>query len=163
MLLTSTFYVEDLHARKKRLIDNTVNGNRPVRIQQVPYIVNILEDGIRCCAGSILSPSIIITAAHCVVQNANYSILSGSHLRNRGTLHNVLRKIIHERFSNTQASSDLALLKIFPSIDLVRSPNRKIELENGYVRPNSIGIFSGWGCVNISRSVIVLIDFFPIF
>ena len=112
-------------------------------IDAVPYIVNILKDGNRNCAGSILEPEIILTAAHCFDERADYSILSGSSSANRGMQHDIIETIIHPGYHRMAFPNDLALLKIYPPIAL---PNRKIFLHNEPVTLNSNATVSGWGC-----------------
>ena len=119
-------------------------------IEHIPYIVNILRNGKDNCGGTILLNDIIITAAHCVFENDVYTILSGSSFRRNGTLHHVRRLIINQQYNMSKHWSDLALLKIFPPIDLVHSPNRNIELHNGHILPNSYGTISGWGWISLS-------------
>ena len=135
----------DLQVRKKRLIDKSQFGDRPIRIGLVPYIVNIHRNGKANCAGSILAPNIIITAAHCVHDDAWYIILSGSSHEKHGVPHNVTRKIIHPEYHRDRFPNDLALLIINPPIDLIHSPNRKIALYIGEVDEDTIGTISGWG------------------
>ena len=119
-------------------------------IEQIPYIVDIHKGEERHCGGSILSPTIILTAAHCIMQNLPYRVISGSGRANHGIRHNVTRKILNQWFLTSKYTSDLAMLKIFPPIDLIHSPNRKIILHNGNIRPNSLGTVSGWGCIHKS-------------
>ncbi|XP_033218450.1 trypsin 3A1-like [Belonocnema kinseyi] len=151
----------DLHIRRKRVIDRTLHGNRPVAIHEVPYIVNVKANKATICGGSILAPKIILTAAHCFLWHQHpllckkcsepiiYTILSGSEERNGGILHTIKKRITHPDFQPPLYSSDLALLVIFPPIDLVHSPNRGIRLYNGFVSPKDFGIFSGWGCTKM--------------
>lgn len=116
-------------------------------IQKIPYIVNIHENGTSVCAGSILSPKIIITAAHCVFEsNVKRFILSDSNLINGGKKHRIVRKIIHKNYRPDWHSHDLALLIIVPSINFTSSYNRPIELHYGPLGKNTFGVFSGWGC-----------------
>lgn len=153
--MNSVFFSEelsDLRVRKKRTINNSIYGSRGVTIEQVPYIVNIQKYGYSGCAGSILSPNIILTAAHCVHDGfvGIYKILSGSSLRNRGIIHNVRKIIVHPGYHWPFYIDDLALLDIFPPIDINFSPNREIRLHRGLLSPNYFGTLSGWGCTYIS-------------
>ena len=79
-------------------------------IHEVPYIVNILKNGVPNCGGSILLSTLIITAAHCIKDDAIYSVLSGSRHENRGIPHNITRKIIYPLFIPGGLLNDLACL-----------------------------------------------------
>ena len=143
----------DLHVRKKRLIDRTPNANKPVPIEQVPYIVSITKNGEHACGASILLSNILVTAAHCLESNARntyFRILSGSARISQGKRHNITKVLFHPLRTSKGYTHDLALLTISPPIDLVYSRNRKISLYNGRVPPNSFGTISGWGRVKIN-------------
>ena len=119
-------------------------------IHEVPYIVNILLDGVPNCGASILSSNMLLTAAHCVWKaNNKYSILSGSEYINSGMKHNIIGKLIHPHYERRRYMivNDLALLKMFPDIDLIHSHNRRIELYNENVVPGTPATISGWGCI----------------
>ena len=134
--------------REKRLIDYTYEG-KPVSIQEYPYVVNILKNGMTECVGIILSPTFILTAAHCIeFPNVTYSVRSGSSYANGGIHHNIIWKMPHPQYHKNLFPNDLALLIISPAIDLVHSYNRKISLYNGYVSPNTYGTVSGWGSIH---------------
>ena len=147
----------DLHVRKKRIIDLSLNRDQPMMTEKVPYIVNILQNGVSACGGSILSTNIVLSAAHCFLERkVKYSLLSGSRYVDRGVLHKIMRKIIYPEFRAHMLANDLALLIISPNIDLVHSPNRQITLYNGIVRPNTIGTFSGWGLSHVEGYVLIV-------
>ena len=113
---------------------------------RVPYIVNIFKNGITHCAGTILSPIMIITAAHCVEDTAMYHILSGSSCVNLGKHHNITRKIFHPSgYHPSRYSDDIALLIVHPFIDIVHSIKREIIIHTGPIPDNTYGILSGWG------------------
>ena len=117
----------------------------------MPYIVSILKNGIINCGAAILEQSILITAAHCIAnENMTYTILSGSPFRNHGIPHTIRRKIIHPHYNERQYSNDLALLIIYPPINLEFPPNRKISLYNEPIVPNTLAIFSGWGSTSLA-------------
>ena len=137
--------------RTKRLINYSPNGNKPVMLHHVPYIVNIHRNGTGNCAGVIVAPHLIITAAHCISENVPYSILSNSIFRDEGTPHTIQRKIFHPHFNPRNFENDLALLVIAPPIKFTHSSNRDIQLFTGTVAPGALGLFSGWGCVAIRR------------
>ena len=143
--------LSDYHVRKKRVIDKTPGGNKPVMFHHVPYIVRITTNGNSECAGNILSPVIILTAAHCVEERTmTYSVLSSSRYLDRGINHNITRIIIHPDYRPNGFSHDLALLVIFPPIDIHHLPNQKIEIHEGPVPKNTLGTVSGWGCNSVN-------------
>ena len=121
-------------------------------IRQVPYIVNIQVNGRSQCAGSILTPHIIITAGHCVdAHDVTYTILADSQFRNGGMLHNCTRIIKYPAYDALNLENDLALVIVFPPIEIERSDNRKITLHNGNLSPGTPATFSGWGCTHVTR------------
>ena len=141
----------DILIRKKRLIDRTLGGNRPVSRQQIPYIVNLRENGFFKCGASILSPHVVITTAQCVRKvGVKYTILAGSIKRNYGSNHFVRSVHMYPHFNLSRSfEDDLALLAISPPIILDRIRNQKIELYNGPLHPGTAVTLSGWGCTNV--------------
>ena len=138
--------------RKKRVFDPTPHGNRPVDLVHLPYIVFIEEDDEYVCGGSILKENIIATAAHCIEHsNSTYSVKSGSSNIHYGIFHKVAKKVVHPEYNTHTLESDLALLVIEPYINFGHSQNREIILFNGHLPPNTLGIFSGWGCHGLRR------------
>ena len=106
-------------------------------------------NGILNCGASILSPVVLITAGHCVIENAEYTILSGSAIKSEGIRHKIIEKIFHPNLNTISYVNDLALLKIRPPIDFIYSHNRRIELFDGNVPLNTFGTLSGWGCTHV--------------
>ncbi|XP_033230877.1 trypsin beta-like [Belonocnema kinseyi] len=118
-------------------------------IQQVPYIVNLQKNKNNICGGSILSETVIITAAHCIEDQGKHRILSGSSYVSKGTQHKITKIIMHPGYHPKSFVDDLALLIIYRPIDFRCSPNKKISLYDGHVTPNIPAITSGWGCNGI--------------
>ena len=140
----------DTLVRKKRVIDDSAHPYHVRGIEEVPYIVNILKDGESFCGASILSPTILLTAAYCVNDDdAAYIILSNSISRNTGLPHRIERKYIHDHYNLTNMANNIAVLFISPPIDLVNSHNRHIELYNRRGRKPIVGMLSGWGCSHL--------------
>ncbi|XP_033223460.1 trypsin-4-like [Belonocnema kinseyi] len=132
------------HMRQKRIINLRKQGDGPVHIASVPYIVNIRKENISDCAGSILSAVFVLTAYDCVFPSLmeDYSILSGSALRNSGTRHSISRRIV------VRPNQELVLLEVSPRIDFHQSPNRPIRLFTGFILYPVYAICSGWGCTH---------------
>ena len=144
----------DLLIRKKRLVDRTLNGNRPVTLEQVPYVVSVHENFNHTCTGTILFANVILTTFICVLEGTpeRYTILSGSAYRSIGTRHFVTEIFRFPSYHHLELTDgNLALLKIIPPINFSLSPNRPISLLNRDVPPNTPVITSGWGPNNLHR------------
>ena len=140
----------DLHVRKKRVINTSLTSDfRRLSLNQFFYMVNIHGNGRPICGGAILTPTIIVTAAHCVHKVGMYSVLSNTINLHRGLPHNVTQKIQFPNYNPNRLSNDLALLIISPPMDLIHSYNRRITLHNGPLPENATGTISGWGCTRI--------------
>lgn len=95
-----------------------------------------------------MTSEIILTAAQCFQeQNATYSVLTSSMHAGGRQRRSIAQKIIYPHFNEDTLTGDLALLIIQPPIDLVHSPNRRIEIHNGILPTNSYVSLSGWGHV----------------
>ena len=132
------------------MINSSWNENRPVSIQQAPYVVSIHEDGYYVCTGSILSTTAIITAAHCIENPKPYIILSGSSNVDSGVRHTISKKIIHPQYHPNEFENDLALAIITPPIDINHSPSRKITIYTGPIKENDLCTLSGWGHAHVT-------------
>ena len=127
-----------------------------MRLEQIPYIVELLKNGKLACGASILTENIILTAAHCMIQpGVTYKIRSDATERNMGKYHIIKNLLIYPHYDERKYLGDLALLYIFPPINFFRSLNRRINLYNGPLEPNINSSFSGWGCIDIDRCVII--------
>lgn len=119
------------------------------KIQVVPNIVEIQQNFVTACVGSILASSIILTAVHCLLaKNVGYSVLSFSSMRKYGTRHKFRKVIKHPGYRRRDFLNDLALIKIHPDIDL--HFHEKIDLFHGYVFPFTYGTFSGWEYIDMT-------------
>ncbi|XP_033218376.1 trypsin eta-like [Belonocnema kinseyi] len=147
----------NIPVRYKCPTNKTPRRNRAFRHQKVPYIVNVQKNEHNECGGIIITSEIILTAAQCFHdENAFYSVLTASmHVGGR-TRRNITHKIIYPHFNGDTLTGDLALLIIQPPIDLVHSPNRRIEIYNGILPTKSYVTLSGWGHLYGSGSRLVV-------
>lgn len=133
-------------------------GGYEAKPGQFPYQVSLRfyrepEGFGHFCGGSILTERFVLTAAHCVVNDLpKLSVLVGTHSKenfNKKDLHAVKRKFVHEEFSASKMSNDIALLELENPLhfnDTVQSIPLNAEFVDGGVD----GVISGYGRTNVS-------------
>ncbi|CAG9113891.1 unnamed protein product [Plutella xylostella] len=133
---------------------NRIVGGADASIEAYPAIVAIeyldLEANIwsHTCGGNILSPTYILTAAHCVDEEEPMRIRAGSSYRETGgTVINVQSSLIHPDYGiSAPLEADIALLRLEqalvygPGIQPVAIYAKGIEVPD-----NAAVVFAGWG------------------
>ncbi|XP_013110294.2 trypsin alpha [Stomoxys calcitrans] len=117
---------------------------------QFPYQVSVWFEGSHMCGGSIISPSYILTAAHCayagqdqVVDPSLLSVRAGSIYNNRGgQVASVSEITVHPSYNGND--SDMALLKLSDPLEM-NANVRAIELATEEPPLGSFVTTSGWG------------------
>lgn len=98
--------------------DDKIVGGQPTTIQEHPHQVSLRIRGSHECGGSIIAATRVLTAAHCLTPNAPpsiYTVLGGTSNRTdvtNGQLRNVIRFVIHPRYSSLTTVNDIAVLQI---------------------------------------------------
>ncbi|KAK9871179.1 hypothetical protein WA026_011460 [Henosepilachna vigintioctopunctata] len=123
-------------------------GGYFVAIDDFPFMVSVRNATFFYCGGVILSPRVVITAAHCIFQDEGLLVKAGTDdLRKNGTIGKV-EKVIKHPLHNGDLY-DLALLKLeepleySPQINNVTLPDFSNEIK---VKE---GISIGWGWTQI--------------
>ncbi|KAJ8672587.1 hypothetical protein QAD02_003846 [Eretmocerus hayati] len=147
-----------IRSRSKRVV-----GGSPVPIESFPFVVSLRApfDGKHLCGGSILSPFIILTAAHCLKRfRANATTVQvGSSLvqPSNPQRFEVVEAILHENFSEVSEIShdlknDIALLRLKLPIQIGSTDSNVTSLvalfeRNETVPDDSVATVIGWGAV----------------
>ncbi|XP_022709731.1 trypsin-1-like isoform X2 [Varroa jacobsoni] len=129
-------------------------GGTPVQPGTFPWQVSVRRNGYGICGGAIISPTEIITAAHCVssVSAERYQILAGAtdfrNLKNSTQVRRVSEILIHPKYAGLIAVRyDVALLRLDGALDFVGSkglvapiclPRRSYQVKGDV-------IITGWG------------------
>ncbi|XP_037881612.1 trypsin alpha-like [Glossina fuscipes] len=129
-------------------ISSRIVGGEPVTNNQIPWQVALLYGGSLVCGGSIISPYWVVTAAHCILANAHFTVRAGSifHQKN-GQIRKSKSIIIHKRFNIETMDNDIALIRLdLPFIfDKAVQPCRLAEFRRN--SPLKV-VVSGWGLTN---------------
>lgn len=173
MQLTIRQWILPLVLTSHVVASNTVTASEPasrivggieIDISSAPSTVAILsriraeQDGnlseAQFCGGTIIGQRWILTAAHCLVDNANtptpaeslFVLMDSSDLNNPTTQPvGIVEVIVHEDFVDTTSGKDIALLKI--ESDALADP---IELDGQSVIREDPALVAGWGARSAS-------------
>ncbi|XP_063685501.1 uncharacterized protein LOC134819480 isoform X2 [Bolinopsis microptera] len=141
------------------------NGD-PATVGHIPFIVRIYtyKSGYRyMCGGSILSEHWVVTAAHCILDQAQYEgtnhsftihgpniqIIAGdvsTRLYEASTVvKSVTQVYTHENYNQWYLQSDIALLYIEDGFDLTSANIKKISVADSQPAAGTQVTIAGWG------------------
>ena len=120
------------------------------------YLTIQRPDGTFACGGTLVSGRWLLTAAHCVTDPADTSVLPagaftvrlGSANRTLGTLFRVSDVVRHSLYNPATESNDVALLELnsAPPLGAAIAPLRLIAAnESGLWSPGKLATIIGWG------------------
>jgi trypsin len=125
-----------------------------LEISQAPYAVQVTIYINRklssLCGGSIIAPSVILSAAHCVKNSTPKDLLvrAGSKYFNRGgDLHRVKRFEIHPGYNSSMKDFDISLLFLAKPIQIEKNVMEVVEISkrNESIDDGTFGLVCGWG------------------
>ncbi|KAH8401366.1 hypothetical protein KR009_004948, partial [Drosophila setifemur] len=142
---------------KEKDKDGRIVGGWETHINYFPHQVSLQLGTRHGCGGAILSPTIILTAAHCVLEYSKpqyYMIRAGSSEWASGGSYVRIRRIIpHPKFHEpTRMNNDIALVQLqtplvynqaIQPISLVTKEDR--------IQPMAQLFVSGWGSMSVSQ------------
>lgn len=112
-----------------------------VAADPAPWMVQLLRGRKHICAGALVSPRHVLTAAHCVQQNR-------PDLRLRlaeGAEHAPQKVLVHEDFDASEMRHDLALLVLEQPAAVARTEMLCLPATSGESHEGSTALVSGWG------------------
>lgn len=130
-------------------------GGQNTEISLVPWQVSLQAgNGSHFCGGSIVAPTWIITASHCVEAIPPAQIVAGSTLLSQpgaGQVRRVVRSIVYPGYTDPTVGKDIALLELQSPLELngttVRAirPVKLADAQSGVDAPGVLATISGWG------------------
>uniref|UniRef100_A0A1E1WVS9 Putative serine proteinase chymotrypsin-like protein n=1 Tax=Tityus obscurus TaxID=1221240 RepID=A0A1E1WVS9_TITOB len=127
--------------------EKRIYGGRFVNPGEFPWMVFIrLTDELNC-SGFLISPSFVLTAAHCMFRPVEelWARL-GTVDRESGPQYRFQSLLVHPDYSNLTYYGDIALLKLTSPVDFNENVNRICLANNAdYYLPNIPVLQMGWG------------------
>ncbi len=149
-----------------RSFETKITGGTDALISEFPWQVYITA-GEFTCGGSIISPEWIITAAHCVRNDAGV-IIPAAQIRVKagannpynnaeGAVYQAAQVISHENYNDETLENDIALIKVSNPINISQSrPVVMVTQEDisfGATDPGVMTWVTGWGLTSVSPEV----------
>uniref|UniRef100_A0A1A9WYW7 Peptidase S1 domain-containing protein n=1 Tax=Glossina brevipalpis TaxID=37001 RepID=A0A1A9WYW7_9MUSC len=129
-------------------------GGDATHISSLPYQVSLLLYDKHHCGGVIYNESIIITAAHCLLNltASKLKVRAGSSFWNRdGTVIQVADFKLHENFNLKSFANDIALIRL---VDALTFDSKIQSMPIAHKAPvdGTAAIVSGWGLTDRSAN-----------
>ncbi|XP_025836584.1 chymotrypsinogen B-like [Agrilus planipennis] len=145
-------YANDLETLPSDSDDTRITNSEDAFENQFPYQVSIEwgdnEPPEHFCGGSIISESVVLTAAQCRYNYGTYSIVAGIFNRAKknetAQRRRVDRFYVHSSYSNRVGLYDIALIKV-NSPFVFNSYVQPVQLPKRKTIPSGVGVISGWG------------------
>ncbi|ENN70286.1 trypsin beta [Dendroctonus ponderosae] len=141
-------------------IGGRIVGGDEANIRDLPYQVALLRNNAQICGGSIIAPTVILTAAHCVEfwvipDVSMLSIRAGSSQWRSGGQQVAVREIvIHELYDGDNSLDyDIAILHLAERINTINASEVPLVNNGEIFDAGTYGTVSGWGTTFSGSSV----------
>ncbi|XP_054738780.1 trypsin zeta-like [Anastrepha obliqua] len=145
-------------------INGRIVGGRTVDISAHPHQVSMrLKSNLSSsasyshyCGGSIISESIVLTAAYCVTakEPSQYQIVAGANQRRSadGAIATVKEIIIHEQYSASTYDNDVAIVVLGTPLPINNFTIKAVPLAEEGSLNGATATVSGWGTLSTGGS-----------
>ncbi|EDW32519.1 GL11685 [Drosophila persimilis] len=136
-------------------LSGRIVGGTKTTIADHPWQVSLQRSGSHYCGGSILSNTIIVTAAHCLLSPVTASVLkvrAGTSYKNLGgSLVQVAAFQVHEEYNASSRMNDIGVIRLKNKLTL-SSTIKTIALAASAPVHGAAASISGWGSTSYSGS-----------
>lgn len=122
-------------------------GGSKTTIAEHPWQVSVQRSGVHFCGGSLLSSTIVVTAAHCLLKVTvpTLRIRAGSTYRSMGgTTVAAAAFKVHEGYNEYSHENDIGVIRLKSSL-MLSSTIKTIAMASVTPAQNAAAICSGWG------------------
>lgn len=132
--------------------DSRIIQGTPAKLGEFPHQVGIYfetNDGGHKCGGTLISSNWVLTAAHCAAGAKLFDLFFGSINYQQGTLRQVDKFIVHERYNPNNLNNDVALLHFAdPIVESSTIKIAKLPARGQTIGANVQLFVSGWGRIS---------------
>ncbi|MEZ4361048.1 MAG: trypsin-like serine protease [Kofleriaceae bacterium] len=136
-------------------------GGTIIELSAAPWQVSLqTAQGQHFCGGSIVAPTWIVTAAHCVEEGAPGRVLAGTSRLSRastGQVRTIKRVLSYPGYVSPEQGKDAALLELTTALDLSGAARAVRPLTAvdpaALVAPGVLATVTGWGALSEGSTV----------
>ncbi|EDV98430.1 trypsin alpha-3 [Drosophila grimshawi] len=138
-------------------LDGRIVGGSPAVIGSYPWQVSLQRSGSHYCSGSLISSSLVVTAAHCLISTAgvtiaNLRVRAGSSYKYSGGILSTVKDFrVHEAYNKSDKMFDVAVIRLKTPLKLSPSLN-VIPLAEVTPKHNADATCTGWGATSYQGS-----------
>lgn len=158
LVINTSLALKEISENQTSSDDSRIVGGEVIPLSHAPYQVSMQYRTYHICGGSIISTTLVLSAAHCVNSVNPWLLtvrLGTDRLRAGGEVIGVKNLKTHPLYNTTSYSYDFSLLQLVKSIKLVPGVKEIISLPalNEVVPDGAPALVTGWGDTkNVSES-----------
>lgn len=135
-------------------LDGRIVGGEDATIEEYPYQISLEYFGSHRCGGSVISETVILTAAHCTsgISASYLKVRAGSSKKGSGgVLVQVEKVYVNENYNPYNIDFDVSLLVLAQPLSF-SAQIQPVALpgEEEYLDEPELSVITGWGALSVS-------------